>query len=84
MQAVLDANSIGPVDVAVIRFDGDEFSEDVAPALAELNHSGTVHIIDLAFLRKEPTIRSACEASDAGVAGAFAGLADSQFDLLND
>ena len=54
MQAVLDANSIGPVDVAVIRFDGNEFSGDVAPALAELDRSGTVHIIDLAFLRRPP------------------------------
>ncbi len=85
MQAVLDANSIGPVDVAVIRFEGDEFSDDVAPALAELDRSGTVHIIDLAFLRKGPDESVSClEIGDEGVSGAFEGLADSQFDLLND
>lgn len=83
--AVLDASAIGPVDVAVIRFDTDDFSDDVAPALAELNHSGTVHIIDLAFVRKEADESVSClEATDEHVARAFAGLADTQFDLLSD
>jgi uncharacterized membrane protein len=83
--AVLDANAIGPVDVAVIRFDTAEFSDDVAPALAELNRSGTVHIIDLAFVRKEADESVSClEATDEHVARAFAGLADAQFDLLSD
>jgi len=85
MQAALDANSIGPVDVAVIRFEGNEFSGDVAPALAELDRSGTVHVIDLAFLRKEADESVSClEVGDQGVAASFEGLADSQFDLLND
>ena len=58
--------------MAVIRLDGDEFSGDAAPALAELDRSGTVHIIDLAFLRKEPDESVSClEISDEGVAGAF-------------
>jgi uncharacterized membrane protein len=83
--ALLDASVIGPVDVAVIRFDSDEFSDDVAPALAELNRSGTVHIIDLAFVRKAPDESVSClEATDEHVARAFAGLADTQFDLLSD
>jgi hypothetical protein len=83
--ALLDANSIGPVDVAVIRFDSDEFSGDVAPALSELDRSGTVHIIDLAFLRKEADESvSALEVGDERVARAFEGLADTHFDLLSD
>ena len=83
--AVLDANAIGPVDVAVIRFDTEDFSDDVAPALAELNRSGTVHIIDLAFVRKDTDDSVTClEATDDHVARAFAGLADTQFDLLSD
>ena len=85
MPAVLDANLIGPVDVAVIRFDSNEFSGDVAPALSELDHSGTVHIIDLAFIRKEADESVSCmEVGDEGVGRAFEGLADAQFDLLND
>jgi len=83
--AVLDANAIGPVDVAVIRFDSDEFSDDVAPALSELHRSGTVHVIDLAFVRKEADETVSClEATDERVAPAFAGLADTRFDLLSD
>lgn len=83
--AVLDASSIGPVDVAVIRFDSDEFSGDVAPALAELDRSGTVHIIDLAFVRKDPDASVSClEVEDDRVTRAFEGLADTHFDLLSD
>jgi uncharacterized membrane protein len=83
--AVLDPSAIGPVDVAVIRFDTDEFSDDVAPALAELNRSGTVHIIDLAFVHKAADESVSClEATDEHVAGAFADLADTQFNLLSD
>jgi uncharacterized membrane protein len=83
--AVLDKNTIGPVDVAVIRFDGDEFSGDVAPALSELEQSGTVHIIDLAFVRKEMDESVACiELGDEHVAREFERLADTHFDLLND
>jgi Family of unknown function (DUF6325) len=85
MPALLDANAIGPVDVAVIRFEGSEFSGDVAPALSELDRSGTVHIIDLAFVRKEADESiSYLEIDDAAVAKEFESLADSQFDLLND
>ncbi len=85
MHAVLDANAIGPVDVAVIRFEGSEFSGDVAPALAELDRSGTVHIIDLAFVRKEADQSiSYLEIDDEAVAKEFESLADSQFDLLSD
>jgi Family of unknown function (DUF6325) len=83
--AVLDASSIGPVDVAVIRFEGNEFSGDVAPALSELDRSGTVHIIDLAFVRKNADESVLCmEVGDERVAKAFEGLADSQFDLLSE
>lgn len=53
MPARLDADSIGPVDIAVILFEGNKFNGDVAPALAELNDSETVRIIDFAFVRKE-------------------------------
>jgi hypothetical protein len=83
--AVLDASAIGPVDVAVIRFDGSEFSGDVAPALSELDQNGTVHIIDLAFLRKEADESISClEVGDERVAREFEQLIDTQFDLLSD
>jgi len=40
MPAGLDADTIGPVDVAVILFEGNKFNGDVAPALSDLSDSG--------------------------------------------
>ena len=85
MPADLQAESIGPVDVAVIMFDGNQFNGDVAPALADLHDSGTVRVIDLAFVRKEADgTTSIVEAGDADVADAFERVNNAQFDLLND
>jgi len=85
MVAVLSPDSIGPVDVAVIVFDGSKFNGDVAPALAELHDSGTVRVIDLAFVRKESDgSTSFVELEDADVADAFERVNDQQFDLLSD
>ena len=43
---------IGPVDYAVIAFPGNQFKGEIAPALAELTDSGTIRIIDVAFVGK--------------------------------
>jgi len=84
MPAALDADSVGPVDVAVIVFEGNKFSGDVAPALAELNDNGTVRIIDFAFVRKEADgSASVVEAGDAEVAEQFDFHA-TRFDLLSE
>jgi uncharacterized membrane protein len=81
----LQADTIGPVDVAVIAFDGDDFNADVAPALADLQSSGTVKVIDMAFVRKSADgATSIVELSDDAVATAFEQVADSQFDLLSE
>lgn len=85
MTETLRADSIGPVDVAVIAFEGNEFNGDVAPALAELHDSGTVRVIDLAFIRKEDDgSTSFVEVEDADVADAFARVIGQPFDLLSD
>lgn len=85
MPVGLDADTIGPVDVAVILFEGNEFSGDVAPALSDLNESGTVRIIDLAFVSKgDDESISYAEVADADVADAFERLHDANFDLLSE
>ena len=85
MAQILDPNAIGPVDIALVVFEGNDFNGDVAPALAELNDSGTVHIIDLAFVSKDAEGNTTViEVEDADVAEAFAGLTGDQLDLLND
>jgi uncharacterized membrane protein len=85
MTAPLTTQSIGPVDVAVIAFDGNRFNGDVAPAIAELQDAGTVRIIDLTFVSKGPDgAISIDEVADSEVAAAFEQLTSSQFDLLSD
>jgi uncharacterized membrane protein len=85
MPGTLNAESIGPVDFAVILFEGNEFNGQVAPAVAELQDSGTVRIIDLAFVYKDDDGSvTIVEAEDSEVADAFARVTGSQFDLLND
>jgi len=43
---------MGPVEYLVVEFPGNQFNGDVVPALKELTHNGTIHIIDLIFVKK--------------------------------
>ena len=45
--------SIGPVEILVISFPGNQFNGDVAPALAELVKTGLIRVIDLVFVAKD-------------------------------
>jgi hypothetical protein len=42
--------SVGPVEVTVIKFPGNQFKGEIAPALADLIEAGTINLIDLVFL----------------------------------
>ena len=44
---------IGPVEILVVGFPGNQFNGDVAPALAELVQSGMIRVIDLVFVTKD-------------------------------
>ncbi len=44
---------IGPVDYLVVGFPGNQFKGEIAPALAKLVESGTIRIIDIAFVGKD-------------------------------
>jgi hypothetical protein len=43
----------GPVDVAVISFEGDRFKSEIAPALAQVVERGIVRIVDVLFIAKD-------------------------------
>lgn len=84
--SVLDASTVGPVDLAVVVFDGSSVADEVGDAISDVVHSGTVRVIDLALVSAAP---------DAEVVGAqdlretlhgtgFDELADTRFDLLTD
>jgi hypothetical protein len=85
MSRTLQSQKIGPVDVAVIAFEGSEFNADVAPALTDLQVSGTVQVIDIAFVRKDAHgSTSIIELADEEVCEIFDQITDSQFDLLSE
>ncbi|HUZ51760.1 MAG TPA: DUF6325 family protein [Streptosporangiaceae bacterium] len=77
MPGVLQADNVGPVDVAVIAFEGNEFNGDLAPAVADLQASGIVRVIDLAFVRKDAQGSvTIAQVSDEEVSSAYAKIAD--------
>src|SRR5215472_19094818 len=85
MSRTLQSEKIGPVDVAVIAFEGSDFDTGVTPVLTELQKSGTVHVIDLAFVRKDADGNtSIVELADDSVSEVFDQITDSQFDLLSE
>jgi uncharacterized membrane protein len=61
----------GPVDLVLLRFPGNHFTGEVAPALADLVSSGTVRILDLVFITKDADGNvAAVELDQLGDAGA--------------
>jgi hypothetical protein len=45
--------SLGPIEVLMLRFPGNKFRGEIAPALADLVESGTIRVIDLLFAIKD-------------------------------
>jgi len=85
MPQLLEADKMGPVDVAMIAFDGSEFSDEVAPALADLQANGTVRVMDMAFVRKAADGSTAIvEITDDAIAEVFDRITDTQMDLLSE
>jgi Family of unknown function (DUF6325) len=45
--------SLGPVELLVIEFPGNQFRGEIAPALKSLVERGTIRIIDLVFIMRD-------------------------------
>jgi uncharacterized membrane protein len=45
--------AFGPIEMLMIRFPGDQISNDLVPAMTELVQGGLVRIVDLLFIRKD-------------------------------
>jgi len=50
MEAAMD---VGPVDLLIVEFPGNQFKGEIAPALRELVTDGTVRVLDLLFVYKD-------------------------------
>ncbi|KQV21868.1 hypothetical protein ASE03_16210 [Kitasatospora sp. Root187] len=73
------------MDVAVVAFDGNRFNGKVAPALLDLQKSGTIRILDLTFIRKgRDGAVEVVEVADSEVAAAFERTTQVEFDLLSE
>jgi uncharacterized membrane protein len=46
--------SVGPVEYVVIKFPGNKFKGEIVPELGRLVENGTIRIIDLVFIGKDP------------------------------
>ena len=78
---------MGPVEYLVVEFPGNQFNGDVVPALKELTRNGTIHIIDLVFMKKDAAGNmTSFELSNlsAAEAAAFNDLDAEIDDLLNE
>ncbi len=45
--------AVGPIELLVVKFPGNQFKGEIAPALQELVETGTIRIIDLIFAIKD-------------------------------
>ena len=79
--------SVGPVEVTVVKFPGNQFKGEIAPALADLIESGTINVIDLVFLwtdeNGELTVKELEELEDED-RSMFEVVVSDQTDLLSE
>ena len=47
-------DELGPVDYVVIEFPGSKFNGEIAPTLIDLVDRGTIRVLDLIMITKEP------------------------------
>jgi hypothetical protein len=45
--------AIGPVELLVVKFPGNQFKGEIVPALTELVEGGTIRVIDILFVNKD-------------------------------
>ena len=45
--------NLGPVEILVVKFPGNKFKGEIAPALTQLVESGTIRVIDILFVNKD-------------------------------
>ena len=76
----------GPIEFVVLKFPGNQFSGEIAPALQDLVDSGIVRIIDLLFVIKDEEGNVGVLEVDAlgdAVAAIFEPIAQTEDELLS-
>jgi uncharacterized membrane protein len=79
--------TLGPIEMLMIRFPGNQSTGEIVPAMAELVENGTIHIVDLLFIQKDAggavTVQEWTDLAP-DVQGRFAPLANDITRMLND
>jgi hypothetical protein len=79
--------SLGPIEILMVRFPGNQFTGEIVPAMTELVENGTVRIIDMLFIKKdeqgEVTVYEITDL-EPGLQGQFAPLSNDITHLLNE
>ena len=79
--------TLGPLEVAVLEFEGDRFPGEIVPALTEVLDLGIVRIVDIVFVTRDAAGSVAAvelEALDDDMAQAVAPIADDVMGLLSE
>jgi hypothetical protein len=79
--------SLGPIELLMVRFPGNQFTGEIVPAMTELVENGTVRIIDMLFIKKDAQgAVTVYEITDLepGLQGRFAPLYNDITHLMND
>jgi uncharacterized membrane protein len=80
-------DQIGPVEYMVVAFPGNRFRGEIAPALEDLVKSGTVRILDLAFVTKDGdgnVLAMELEDVESATGAAFKQIESEVGDLVNE
>ena len=78
---------IGPVEYMAVAFPGNKFTGNVAPALQELIDSGTIRVIDFAFVTKDAdgnVLAMEVEELDSDAGKAFKAIEAAAGELINE
>jgi hypothetical protein len=81
------AMSLGPIELLIVKFPGNQFRGELAPALADLIEAGTIRVVDLVFIQKSSDGSiDAIELADleGDVASAFSSLVEIADGMLSD
>lgn len=79
--------SLGPIEILVVGFPENNFTGEIAPALAELVEQGIVRVVDLVFVTKDDDGNVAAvelNELDSGVSDQYLNLVDELDSLIGE
>ncbi|MFL5826266.1 MAG: DUF6325 family protein [Thermoleophilaceae bacterium] len=79
--------AVGPLEYAVVEFEGNNFTGEIAPAIGDLVERNIVRIVDMVFVEKDEdgsVIALEVEDLDADVAAGYRNIGQDLVKVLNE